>query len=337
MSVSVIFGGQWGSEGKGKTTYFFAKKFHASTVVRVGGPNSGHTIVNEAGKIMAFQILPVASVLEGVNCVLPAGSYIDLEILKREIEMSRIPRNKLKIHPNAVIISKEVREQEKADNLNERIGSTESGTGEAVIARIKRNSSVHLARDTQTLRPFLCDTEEFLRMELSHSHEVIIEGTQGFGLSVLHAREYPYTTSRDTSAAAFVSEAGVSPFDVKNIIMTLRAFPIRVAGNSGPLPNEIKWDDITMRSGAESEIIERTTVTRRIRRIANFDDEIVRRSIISNSPNLVVLNHCDYFDYSINNKEFLSTDAEEMVSGIEKQIGTIDYIGTGDRTLFERR
>ena len=84
MSVSIIFGGQWGSEGKGKTTYFFSKKLHASTVVRVGGPNSGHTIVDETGKRMAFQVLPVASVLEGVTCVLPAGSYIDLDILKRD-------------------------------------------------------------------------------------------------------------------------------------------------------------------------------------------------------------------------------------------------------------
>lgn len=337
MSVSIIFGGQWGSEGKGKTTYFFSKKLHASTVVRVGGPNSGHTIVDETGKRMAFQVLPVASVLEGVTCVLPAGSYIDLDILKREIEMSGISGKYLKIHPNAVIISKENREKEYTEKLNDRIGSTGSGTGEAAISRIKRDLSVQLARDTQTLRPFLCDTEDFLRAELSRSHEVIIEGTQGFGLSILHAKEYPYTTSRDTSAAAFVSEAGISPFDVKNIIMTLRAFPIRVAGNSGPLPNETNWDDLTKSAGAASKIIEQTTVTRRIRRIARFDAEIVRRSIISNKPNLVVLNHCDYFDYSINNKEYLSSDAEEMVLGIEQQIGRIDYVGTGDRTLFDRR
>lgn len=336
MSVSVIFGGQWGSEGKGKTTYFFTKKFHASAVVRVGGPNSGHTIVNKEGERMAFQILPVASILEDVTCVLPAGSYIDLEILEREINVSGIPDKNLKIHPNAVIINKEARDREHAECLNSRIGSTESGTGDAVIARIKRDSRIHLARDIQDLRPFLCNTEEFLRTELSHSHEVIIEGTQGFGLSVLHAKEYPYVTSRDTSAAAFVSEAGVSPFDVKNIIMTLRAFPIRVAGNSGPMPNETTWEDITRRAGASSKIMERTTVTRRIRRIAEFDAEIVRRSIVSNRPNLMVLNHCDYFDYSINNKKYLSPIAEEMVSEIEKQIGAIDYIGTGDQTLFER-
>lgn len=336
MGVSIVFGGQWGSEGKGKTTYYFAKKLNASVVVRVGGPNSGHTIVNNEGKKMAFQILPVASVLEDVVCVLPAGSYIDLDILREEIKLSKLPQKNLKIHPNAVIISTNYRQKETLDCLNAKIGSTESGTGEAVIARIKRDSTICLARDSQMLQPFLCDTEDFLRTELRRSHEVIIEGTQGFGLSVLHARDYPFVTSRDTSAAAFASEAGISPFDVNNIIMTLRTFPIRVAGNSGPLPNEITWDKLSNLAGTPHSIVEQTTVTKRIRRIAAFDPEIVKRSIITNSPNIIILNHCDYFDYRINNMEYLSYAAEEEVQNIEQQIGRVDYIGTGDRTLFNR-
>ncbi len=337
MGVSIIFGGQWGSEGKGKTTYFFSQKLCVSAVVRVGGPNAGHTIVDKHGKKLSFQILPVASVLDGVTCVLPAGSYIDLDILDSEMKASGLSCKNLKIHPNAVIISSKNREVEMGENLNDKIGSTESGTGDAVIARIKRNMSACLARDTEILQPFVCDTEEFLRMELRKSHEVIIEGTQGFGLSVLHAREYPYTTSRDTSAAAFLSETGISPFDVKNIIMTLRAFPIRVAGNSGPLPKETTWEDVTKQSGANCKILEHTTVTKRMRRVAEFDVEIVKRSITANSPNIVVLNHCDYFDYSINNKEYLSPLVEKKVAEIEMQIGNVDYVGTGDRTLFDRR
>ena len=230
MGVSVIFGGQWGSEGKGKTTFFFAKKLNASAVIRVGGTNSGHTIVTDEGSRMAFRILPVASVLEGITCVLPAGSYIDIDVLKKEIQLSGLKRELLKIHPNAVIIKKCDCINEVNSDLNKRIGSTESGTGSAVISRVKRNSEVLLAKDCKELEPYLYDTVEYLRDELRKSHEVIIEGTQGFGLSLLHAKEYPFTTSRDTSAAAFVSEAGLSPFDVKNIIMAIRTFPIRVAG-----------------------------------------------------------------------------------------------------------
>lgn len=336
MGVSVVFGGQWGSEGKGKTTYFFTKKLKASAVVRVGGTNSGHTIVSDKGERMAFRILPVASVLEGVTCVLPAGSYIDINVLEKEIQLSGIQKKILKIHPNAVIIRKSDQLHEAETDLNKKIGSTESGTGSAVISRIKRGSEVLLARDCGELRPYLCNVSDYLRDELNKRHEVIIEGTQGFGLSLLHAREYPFTTSRDTSAAAFVSEAGLSPFDVKNIIMTLRTFPIRVAGNSGPLPKETTWEYVSEMSHSDVQLSECTTVTKRVRRVAKFDMGVVRRAITVNQPNIVVLNHCDYFDYSLNNQTFLSEVAEEGVSHIEKQIGRVDYVGTGDRTIFER-
>lgn len=336
MGVSVIFGGQWGSEGKGKTTNFFARKLNASAVVRVGGTNSGHTVVTNEGNRIAFRILPVASVLEGVTCVLPAGSYIDIDVLKEEIQLSGLKRELLKIHPNAVIIRKCDCINEASSNLNRRIGSTESGTGSAVISRIKRNSEVLLAKDCKELEPYLFDTVDYLRDELRKSHEIIIEGTQGFGLSLLHAKEYPFTTSRDTSAAAFVSEAGMSPFDVKNIIMTIRTFPIRVAGNSGPLPKETTWDYVSKISLSDILLSEYTTVTKKRRRVAEFDIDVVNRSIDSNCPNIIVLNHCDYFDYSINNQDYLSVHAEKFVRDIETQIGKIHYVGTGDNTIFSR-
>jgi adenylosuccinate synthase len=55
MSVSVVIGGQFGSEGKGKAAYFFARKFGAAAVVRVGGTNSGHTVI---GREYIFRMLP---------------------------------------------------------------------------------------------------------------------------------------------------------------------------------------------------------------------------------------------------------------------------------------
>ena len=57
--------------------------------------------------------------------------------------------------------------------------------------------------------------------------------------------------SRDTTAAAFLAEAGLSPFDVDDIVMVLRAFPIRVAGDSGPLPEETTWPEIASNGGYE--------------------------------------------------------------------------------------
>lgn len=49
MPVTVIVGGQFGSEGKGKTAHFFAHEEQADVAVRVGGSNSGHTVIDESG------------------------------------------------------------------------------------------------------------------------------------------------------------------------------------------------------------------------------------------------------------------------------------------------
>lgn len=44
MGVSIVIGGQYGSEGKGKVANYFANKFNADVTMRVGGTNSGHTV-----------------------------------------------------------------------------------------------------------------------------------------------------------------------------------------------------------------------------------------------------------------------------------------------------
>ena len=66
--------------------------------------------------------------------------------------------------------------------------------------------------------------------------KVLVEGTQGSGLSVYHSTFYPKATSRDTNAAGFISEVGLSPRLVSEIVLVFRTFPIRVAGvQAGPL------------------------------------------------------------------------------------------------------
>lgn len=50
MSVTIVFGGQFGSEGKGKVAHYFAKKEKADYCIRVGGSNSGHTVYRDGQK-----------------------------------------------------------------------------------------------------------------------------------------------------------------------------------------------------------------------------------------------------------------------------------------------
>ena len=335
MPVSVVVGGQFGSEGKGKVAHWLAKDMGATFAVRVGGSNSGHTVVDNSGKVFAFRHLPTASILSGVTSVIGPGSYINPDVLLSEIAAIGLPQDRLVIDPNAVLITEENRRQERDSGLVGAIGSTGSGTGAAVISRVQRGSDVSFVRDDPRILPYVRPTQGLLRAALNGNKRVVVEGTQGFGLSLLHSDCYPKVTSRDTTAAAFISEAGLSPLDVDDIVMVIRAFPIRVAGDSGPLPNETSWEEVMHLSGSKVRLEERTTVTQRVRRVAHFDLEVVRSAIGVNAPTRIALNHVDYVDAECTERRTLSQKAREFVSQTQSELrANIDLIGTGPCTVL---
>ena len=82
MIISII-GSQWGDEGKGKVTDFYAEK--SDIVVRFqGGNNAGHTIV-VGDKVYKFHLMPSGAVHKK-SLVLGNGVVIDPKILIEEIE-----------------------------------------------------------------------------------------------------------------------------------------------------------------------------------------------------------------------------------------------------------
>jgi len=337
MPVTVVVGGQFGGEGKGKVAHFLAKEMGAKVAVRVGGSNSGHTIIDPFGNALILRQLPTAAILPNVICILGAGSYIDVSILFDEMKRTGLSQHRLFIDPNAVIITENELSSEKASSLRDSIGSTLSGTGAAVLSRIRRDGSAMLARDDERLRPFIQQTVPLLRDVLSAGERIIIEGTQGFGLSVLHTPYYPYATSRDTTAAGFVSEAGLSPLDVDDIVLVIRSYPIRVGGNSGYLPNEIDWQTVNAESNNHAEVIEHTSVTKTIRRVARFDPDIVRMAIMANQPTRIILNHLDYIDFQCSVSNTLSNKSLKFVDDIECLIKRrIDSMGFGPASIVMR-
>src|ERR1700722_6445807 len=130
MPLTVVVGGQYGSEGKGKVAQHFARSRGAAAVVRVGGTNSGHTSLGGEHEREVLRQLPTSALDSNVLCVLAAGSYIDLEILMGEIEHLGLPPERLVIDPGAMIITPADRVVEQASDLRQRIGSIASGTGE---------------------------------------------------------------------------------------------------------------------------------------------------------------------------------------------------------------
>jgi adenylosuccinate synthase len=343
MPVSVVVGGQFGSEGKGKVALAIVRcDKTVAAVARVGGTNSGHTAVAANGKTYVMRQLPAASIDRSTRIILPAGTYIDLDILRRELALLDVGPDSVAISPLARIITNEHKQWEATAGLGQAIGSTQSGTGGAVMAMTGREAnnfpllSVH-AEDISDLRPFLRDTTAEMRRLLDAGKRVVIEGTQGFGLSLLHSGVWPKATSRDTSAAGFVAEAGLSPLDVDDVTMVVRCHPIRVAGESGPLPRETTWEQIAAEGGWAGDLREFTTVTRKLRRVGKFDPEVVRRAIQVNRPNKIVLNHLDYVDARVR-AEALTVKAQQFVQMVEAEIcQQIDWLGTGPATFLDRQ
>ena len=337
MPVSIVVGGQYGSEGKGKVTHWLARKQQARYAIRVGGPNSGHTVVDK-GRRTVLRALPTPTLIDGVIGVVPAGAYLDVDVLLREVEKTELTKDRLLIHPSAVVIDDSMKEDERQAGLVEAIGSTGQGVGGAVAQRAMRRRSVTFAGDMESLRGFVrADLDRILADALDRGERIIVEGTQGFGLSILHGGHYPYATSRDTTAAGALSEAGLSPLDVDCVALTLRAFPIRVGGNSGPLPLETTWKRIRHECGAGADLTELTTVTGRPRLVAKFHEEIVLRAIRTNRPDLVFLNHVDYFDYAIHEKPNLTPQVACRVSELESRLVLkIDHVGSGPSRVIDR-
>ena len=332
MPVSIVVGGQFGSEGKGKVAHYLAQKMEASYVVRCGGPNSGHTVIDPSGNSRIFQQLPTAAILPEVKLAICAGSYIDLDILLREIRETGVDHNRLAIDPNAVMITAEMKQSEfKIGGIVEKIGSTGSGTGAAVNARLSREKNVVFSQDIKELNNFLQDVPSNLRKSIRKKEKIIIEGTQGFGLSPLHSRHYPFTTSRDTTAASFLSETGLSPLDVEHVFLVIRSFPIRVSSmRSGPLADEISWEKITEEGGHTQTIKETTSVTKCIRRVARFNAEIVKQAIVVNNPDKIILNHLDYLSSNYKDRVGFIRD---FIERVESSIGkNIDLLGFGPAT-----
>lgn len=341
MPVSVVVGGQYGSEGKGKASLHIARTDpDVAAVIRVGGSNSGHIGVAQDGRHLALRQLPAGAIDGSKHILIPAGAYIDVDILLSEITLLGYDAGRLTISPFAHVITQAHKDWEAQARLRDALGSTQSGTGAAVLSRVARGASslptAVLAEHVAPLAPFIGDTVAISRAMLDQCRRIVIEGTQGFGLSALHAEAWPKATSRDTTAGSFVAEAGLSPLDVDDVTLVLRTYPIRVQGRqAGPLPNETNWQAIANSVGIERDMTEFTTVTNAPRRVGHFSADIVRQAIAVNHPSRIVLNHLDYVDPMVADGVMTAT-ARAFVEKVSADIGQpIDWLGTSPSDMVD--
>lgn len=343
MPVSIVVGGQFGSEGKGKVSLELVRMAHERrvAVVRVGGPNSGHTAYDRSGRKFALRQLPAGAVDRNVDVVFPSGSYIDVDVLLSEINDLDYPRDRIFVSPYASVITPEQKAWEVDAGLVSGIGSTGSGVGAAIMAQVAREASNfplrrHDAEHCGALEPFLHDTTTLMRSWIDADARIIVEGTQGFGLSLYDGGYWPKATSRATTAAAALAETGLSPMDVDNVVLVIRSYPIRVAGNSGPLPGETSWEAISASIDNDADFREFTTVTKKLRRVGQFDTSVVKAAISCNNPTMIVMNHLDYVAAGETASE-KSSNVAKFIEMVEANIGRhVDCLGFSPKSIVRR-
>lgn len=329
-NITVVVGGQYGSEAKGHITAQLTReallnKWDAM-VIRVAGPNAGHTAYNDKHEKFAFRQVPVGMVVNDefpdgsglVTGVIAAGSEIDLPVLIDEILQLRnagIPY-RLYVDVNATMIYDGHKEAEAQADLVGKLGSTGKGIGAARADRIMRRGK-RLLDDHDAIialtgvGAIVCDTADVIRAALSEKRtHVIVEGTQGYGLG-LHTAAYPKVTSSDCRAVDFLAMAGISPWHQGvagvQVVVVARVFPIRVAGDSGPMKGETTWDEL----GLEAE---RTTVTQKVRRVGEWDAELVHNAVRANGGGGLVRN--PYADMLPEPVVLVLTMVDQIIPGV---------------------
>ncbi|WP_338969770.1 adenylosuccinate synthase [Spiroplasma endosymbiont of Labia minor] len=138
----VIVGAQWGDEGKGKITDYFAQS--ADMVVRfAGGNNAGH-IIEQNGKKLKVTIVPSGIMNSRVINVIGNGTVINLpslisemEILEKEgfiTDTIKISNRAHLVFPYHIVID----EFQEKERKNKKIGTTKRGIGPAYSDKVDR-------------------------------------------------------------------------------------------------------------------------------------------------------------------------------------------------------
>ncbi|MEE9411384.1 MAG: adenylosuccinate synthetase [Candidatus Heimdallarchaeota archaeon] len=323
MSFSIVCGGGFGDEGKGKLLSYLALADNPSIVARAGvGTNAGHTIQFE-GKEYRLRMIPSGFVNPNVRLLIGAGVLVDPDVLFRELKDTQTIDRFGVDYQSGIIEKKHIEIDSTNAHLKDKIGSTGSGTGPANMDRVLRK--LKIARDIPMLEPYLTDVSVEINDCLDEGKSVIAEGSQAIFLSLFHG-SYPYVTSKDVSSSAICSDLGVGPTRVSEVIVVMKSFLTRVG--TGDLPGELSKEETEKRGW-----VEYGAVTGRLRRAAPFNYELAKKAVRLNGATQIALTKLDilYPDIAkVNDIDALKGETLEFIGRIEKETKVkISIIGTG--------
>jgi adenylosuccinate synthase len=327
MPCSVIVGAFWGDEGKGKIISYLALKDNLDFCVRTGSVNAAHTVWYN-GQKYALHMVPAGFLNPKTRLIISAGANVHIGQFQKEMELTKADPKMMGIDQNASIIEAKHSEQDKASAVNKGIGTTGWGVGPALEERVRRTAK--LAKDMPELKQYLCDGIQEVNDGLDEGKSVILEGTQGFMLSLFLSGGYPYVTGRDTGASAIASEAGVGPTRVDDVIIVYKSFITRVG--AGPLPGQISKEEALKRNWFET-----AAGTGRDRRSAPFDFELAKKTARINGATQAAITKLDVLFPAIKGArkfEDMTKEAKDFIKEVEKRTGVpVTLIGTGPEAL----
>jgi len=322
MGTTIVIGGFFGDEGKGKIISYLAQKDNPTIVVRGGaGPNAGHTI-KDGDKTYKVRMLPSGFLNKNSRVMIGPGVVVNPDVFLKEVnDFGSEGRSFLDNHCG--IIEQDHLDADSQGRLKEKIGSTGSGTGPANAERAMR--TLKMAKEIELLQSYLIDVPLEINSALDRNENVLIEGTQGTHLSLWHGT-YPYVTSKDVTASGICADVGVGPKRIDDVIVVFKSYLTRVG--TGPMNGELSPEE-TSEKGWE----EFGTVTGRLRRAAEFDFELASRAIMLSSANQISITKLDvrFPDCAgAQSMDQLDSESKSFIKNIEDRLGVpVTLIGTG--------
>jgi adenylosuccinate synthase len=142
MPATIVMGGQWGDEGKGKLTDTLAAD--ADVVVRAnGGANAGHTVETDQG-VFKLHLIPSGILNPRTLCVVGAGVVIDPKLVLAEMDdlVTRgisLERLRISARAHVVLPFHPILDQiEESEREEDSIGTTLRGNGPAYSDKAAR-------------------------------------------------------------------------------------------------------------------------------------------------------------------------------------------------------
>lgn len=303
MIVDIIVGATYGNEGKSKFARYYSDTIVKYVgVIKIGGYCTNNFYDWRSDSIMTNHMLPASTgYKDEMYFIFPRGSFIDVDLLKKEVEMRKIPNDKVIIDNRAYVY---------LNGLQDYLGFAETQKIDVGVTT---------------------DVNQFL-LEWDPSSRFLVEGQGGYGLAKEIYNEYYKTMPMlppTMTASGIVSLLNIAPTDVDDVILVTRLESERK--EVIPSTNDI-WKSIMSGSYEYDNLVANILSPE----MEPYNISLVREAIIANDPSILVLNHLDTVESNQEDPSIFTDRQYDVLGWIERELGVnIDYVGYGKKEISE--